>query len=107
MKRHHIPGLAIAIVQDNKTASAAYGQASFNPTRPCTADTLFDIASSSKSLTAGSVALLVDDELHHPEVKYEAAMSALLPEDFVLSSKEYTEGVTVDDILGHRTGLPR
>jgi CubicO group peptidase (beta-lactamase class C family) len=106
IKQHHVPGLAIALVQDGTTASAGYGKASLNPPKPCTADTLFDIASSSKSLTAASVALLVDDNENYPEVLWEAPMSSLLPEDFVMPGNGYTEGVTVEDVLSHRTGMP-
>ncbi|KAI1820125.1 beta-lactamase family protein [Xylaria intraflava] len=107
MKKHHVPGLAIAVIKDEQTFSAGYGQASLDPPKPCTADTLFDIASSSKSLTAASVALLVRDNERYPEVQYEATMSSLLPEDFVMPGQGYTEGVTVEDVLGHRTGMPR
>ncbi|KAI0972977.1 beta-lactamase family protein [Xylaria arbuscula] len=106
MKKYHVPGLAVAVVEGDRTFSAGYGLASLNPPKPCTADTLFDIASSSKSLTAASVGLLVRDNDRYPDVQYEATMSSLLPEDFVMSGQGYTEGVTVDDVLGHRTGLP-
>jgi CubicO group peptidase (beta-lactamase class C family) len=105
MKEHHVPGLAIAVVQNEAMASAGYGKASLSPPKPCTADTLFDIASASKSLTAASVGLLVDDDENYPDVQYEATMSSLLPDDFVMSDKGYTEGVTVEDMLSHRTGL--
>jgi len=105
MNQHRVPGLAVAVVQDGQTASAGYGMACLETSKPCTADTLFDIASSAKSLTAASVALLVDDE-NHPEVQYDAVMSKLLPGDFVMPSAEYTQGVTVDDVLSHRTGMP-
>lgn len=105
MNQHHVPGLAIAIVENDQTASAGYGKASVDPPMPCTADTLFDIASSSKSLTAASVALLIDDDENHPEVQYDAIMSQLLPDDFVMSETVYTEGVTVEDVLSHRTGM--
>lgn len=106
MAQNHVPGLAIAVVQDHETASAGYGHASLEPSVPCTADTLFDIASSSKSLTAASVGLLVEDE-GYPEIQYDVPMSKLLPEDFVMPSVEYTEGITVDDVLSHRTGMGR
>ncbi|KAK5113277.1 hypothetical protein LTR62_003614 [Meristemomyces frigidus] len=33
-------------------------------------------------------------------------MSRLLPEDFVMDGEEYTNGVTVEDVLSHRSGLP-
>jgi CubicO group peptidase (beta-lactamase class C family) len=106
MKQHHVPGLAIAIIQDGKIDSTGYGYACLDPERPCTADTLFDIASSSKSLTAAAVGLLVNDNENFPEVQYDAVMSTLLSEDFVMSGVGYTEGVTVEDILSHRSGLP-
>ncbi|KAK8029540.1 beta-lactamase family protein [Apiospora rasikravindrae] len=107
MRSHHVPGLSLAVVHKGKTASAGWGKASLDPPKPCTPDTLFDIASCSKSLTAASVALLVDDDENYPEVQWDAVMSELLPDDFVMPGVGYTENVTVDDILSHRTGMPR
>ncbi len=107
MKKHHVPGLAVAVIQGDRTFSAGYGLASLDPPKPCTADTLFDIASSSKSMTAASVGLLVRDNDRYPDVQYEATMSSLLPGDFVMPGQGYTEGVTVEDVLSHRTGMPR
>jgi CubicO group peptidase (beta-lactamase class C family) len=103
IKKYHVPGLAIAVVHNDVTASKAFGVASFDPPRPMTADTLLDIASASKSLTAASVALLVADD-KFPEVKYEAEMAKLLPDEFVMPGQGY-EGVTVEDILSHRSGM--
>ncbi|OTA94150.1 hypothetical protein M434DRAFT_71887 [Hypoxylon sp. CO27-5] len=107
MAQHHAPGISVAIVQDDEVASAGYGHACLEPSKPCTADTLFDIASSSKSMTAAAVGLLVEDNENYPEVQYQATMSSLLPEDFVMPAAEYTNGVTVDDVLSHRTGMGR
>ena len=103
IERHRIPGVALAIVQDGEVASAAHGVASVGLARPMTTDTLFDIASASKSLTAASIALLVEDD-DHPDVKYDAKMSDLLPGNFEMPGEEH-KGVTLDDLLGHRTGL--
>ncbi|KAI8961279.1 beta-lactamase family protein [Daldinia sp. FL1419] len=107
MEKHHVPGFSIAIVHNGETASAGYGYADVESSKPCTADTLFDIASSSKSFTAAAAALLVDDDKKYPEVQYEAIMSRLLPGDFVMPSAEYTDNVTLEDILSHRSGMPR
>ncbi|KAI0137716.1 beta-lactamase family protein [Hypoxylon sp. NC0597] len=107
MTQHHVPGLSVGIVQDDEVATAGYGHACLEPPKPCTADTLFDIASSSKSMTAAAVGLLVEDNEKYPEVQYQATMSSLLPEDFVMPSAEYTDGVTLDDVVGHRTGMAR
>ncbi|ETS76083.1 hypothetical protein PFICI_11470 [Pestalotiopsis fici W106-1] len=106
LEEHHVPGIAIALVQDEHVASKGYGYALLEPRKPCTADTLFDIASCSKSLTAASVALLVESD-EYPDVKWDAKMSDLLPDDFVLSEESYTKDVTVEDVLSHRTGVPR
>jgi len=70
-------------------------------------DTLFDIASASKSLTAASVALLIYDDVNYPDVKWESTISKLLPDDFVMPTDEYTKAVTIEDILSHRSGMAR
>ncbi len=103
----HTPGVAIAILQDGKMESKGFGLAAIDPPKPVTPDTLFDIASSSKSLTAASVALLVADNEKYPQVQWDAKMSTILPDDFVMSKDDYTNDITVEDILCHRTGLPR
>lgn len=105
LDRHHVPGLAIAVVQDETIVSAGFGKASLEPARDCTADTLFDIASASKSLTAASVAILVNDAVRYPEVTYDTPVAKLLPGDFVMPGSDH-DGVTVEDILSHRTGMP-
>lgn len=106
MKRHHYPGIAIAVVHNDEIKSAGFGLATVDPPAPCTADTLFDIASSSKSLTGASVALLTTDEAY-PNVQWDTPMSQMLPGDFIMSSPKHTEEVTLDDIIGHRSGMPR
>ena len=107
LKEWHTPGLAIAVVQDDKISSRGFGRATLDPDKAVTANTLFDIASCSKSLTAGAVALLVEDEERYLDIKWDAKMSDLLPDDFVMAEESYTKDVTVEDILSHRTGLPR
>ncbi|KAM0310955.1 hypothetical protein ACHAPQ_012440 [Fusarium lateritium] len=105
MRQNRVPGLSIAIIQGDQTRSTGFGLSSATHQTPCTADTLFDIASSSKSLTGAAIALLVADD-KFPEIQYDALVSELLPDDFVLSDDSYTRNVTVDDLLGHRTGMP-
>lgn len=81
-----------------------YGVAHLDGTL-CTADTLFDCASTSKSFTAAIIALLVDDEAY-PDVQWRTPVSKLLPNDFVLPDPYLTANVTIEDILSHRTGEP-
>lgn len=81
-----------------------YGSASLDGT-PCTAESLFDCASTSKSFTAACIALLVDDEAY-PDVQWRTLVSQLLPNDFVCPDSYLTANITVEDILSHRTGEP-
>lgn len=101
---NHVPGLSIAITQAKKTASLAFGLASVDDQTPCTDDTLFDIASSAKSLTAGAVALMADDKAFK-DVSWEATMSSMLPDDFVGPNDDFTNNVTLEDVVSHRTGM--
>lgn len=108
MEEWHAPGLAISLVQGDVTASKGFGYAILEgeDQAPTTGDTVWDIASSSKSMTAAAIALLVEDDENYPHVKWDTLVSELLPEDFVMSKDEYTKAVTVEDILSHRSGLP-
>lgn len=104
LEQNHVPGLSIGIIHDDQEASAGFGFARRDTDKPCTSDTLFEIASCSKSITATCIALLIEDD-RYPDVQYDACMHDLLPDDFVMSTPEHTAMVTVDDVLGHRTGM--
>jgi CubicO group peptidase (beta-lactamase class C family) len=105
MNKYHLPGLSISLCQNDTIVSTAFGVSSRTSQKAATADTLYDIASSSKSLTAASVALLVEDDENFPEVQWTTPLHELLPEDFVMPTPELTERVTVEDVLSHRTGM--
>lgn len=107
MSKHHMVGLSMAMVQDETIETRAFGKASLEPAKDCTPDTLFDLASASKSMTAASVALLVHEKEKFPDVEWDTPMSKLLPEDFVMSEEDFTKNITVEDMISHRTGLPR
>ncbi|KAM3557135.1 hypothetical protein MY1884_004695 [Beauveria asiatica] len=108
LTKYRVPGLAIAVTHRSRTETCAFGLAQLDPPTPCTPDTLFDVASASKSMTAAAVALLVEDAdgRRHPGVRWDAVVSELLPGDFVLPTEELTRAVTLDDIVSHRTGMP-
>lgn len=107
IKEWNVPGLSLALVHDQEVKSKAFGLATLDPPKECTSESLFDIASASKSTTAAAVAFLIDDDERFPQVKWHTPVSNLLPDDFVMSKDEYTKNVTVEDILSHRSGLPR
>jgi CubicO group peptidase (beta-lactamase class C family) len=59
-----------------------------------------------KAFTAAATSLLVDDEKEFLEVNWDTPISRLIGDDFVLSDGRYTSGVTIEDMLSHRSGLP-
>lgn len=106
LDKFHVPGMAIATVDGQDIQCKGFGLATIDPPQPVTSETIFDAASTSKSLTAAAVALLVEDP-SYAQLQWESTMSSLLPEDFVMSDPALTSQVTVEDILSHRSGLPR
>ncbi|MFZ0544553.1 MAG: serine hydrolase [Candidatus Promineifilaceae bacterium] len=64
MQAAHLPGLAAGIVKNNQLVwSKGYGWANIENTVPATADTLFMLASTSKTATSVAVMQLVEDGL--------------------------------------------
>lgn len=107
MAKNHIVGLSMAIIQNDTVEARAFGMASLDPPKNCTVDTLFDIASSSKSFTAASMGMIVHDSVKYPDIEWDTPLYEIMPDDFVMSEESYTKGVTIDDMLSHRTGMPR
>ena len=112
----HVPGLALAIIDDNHIACRGYGSARLEQSLgkkehsqggqeiPVTPKTLFNCASMSKSFTAAAMALLVEDK-EMKDVEWRTPVSRLC-EDFVFADETMTEAISVEDVLCHRSGLP-
>jgi CubicO group peptidase (beta-lactamase class C family) len=103
MKEWDIPGLAIAVVRnDSVVVARGYGVRDLATRTPVDAQTLFEIASTSKAFTATAVGVLVDEG----KVQWDAPVITYLPE-FRLANSYLTREVTVRDLLTQRTGLPK
>jgi beta-lactamase class C len=61
MEKYRIPGMAVGIVAAGRTYVFNYGAASLEPRRPVTDDTLFELGSVSKTLTATLTALAQEE----------------------------------------------
>ena len=102
MKRSGIPGMAIAVVRDGKTAYAkGFGVRKIGESQPVDADTVFQIASLSKSLAATVVA----HEVGAGIVRWDTPLVAHLPW-FKLIDPWVTQHVTIADMFSHRSGRP-
>ena len=102
MMRYEVPGAAVAIVQDGETFLAqGYGVRDITADAPVDADTVFQLASNTKSMTAFVAGTLVD----HGLIGWDTPVSQVLPE-LELQDMYATRFVTLRDLLSHRSGLP-
>ena len=96
-------GTAVAIVREDEVVYlSVHGARDIEAGHALTSDTRFPLASVTKSVTAMSVALLVDDGL----LGWDTPVREYVPE-LVFHDDYVTQHVTVRDMLSHRTGLPR
>jgi CubicO group peptidase (beta-lactamase class C family) len=102
MKRSGIPGMSVAVVRDGRTIYArGFGVRKIGESQSVDANTVFQIASLSKSLAASVVAHQVGAGI----VKWDTPLVAHLPW-FKLVDPWVTQHVTVADMFSHRSGLP-
>jgi CubicO group peptidase (beta-lactamase class C family) len=101
LEKSGIPGLAVAVVRDGKTVYArGFGLRRIGERAPVDADTVFQIASLSKSIGATVVAHQVGAGV----VRWDTPLVAYLPW-FELSDPWITKHVTIGDMYAHRSGL--
>jgi CubicO group peptidase (beta-lactamase class C family) len=102
LERSGVPGLAVAVVHKGKTVYAkGFGVRKIGEPAPVDADTVFQIASVSKSLGATVVAHQVGAGV----VKWNTPLVTYLPW-FELNDPWITKHVTIGDMYSHRSGLP-
>ncbi|MCP9791879.1 serine hydrolase [Vulcanococcus limneticus Candia 3F8] len=102
LAEYAVPGAAIALVQDGRlTLVEGFGVRDLASGAPTTADTVFQLASVSKTFTAATVAALVDRK----KLGWEQPMVSLLP-GFRLQDAYAGQWVNARDLLSHRAGFP-
>ena len=101
MKTFDVPGIAVAIVKDDKVIhSKGYGVRSLNTKQKVDASTLFAIASNSKAFTVAALGILTDEK----KLTWDDKVIDYIPE-FRLYNPYVTEEFTIKDLLTHRSGL--
>jgi CubicO group peptidase (beta-lactamase class C family) len=102
LAEYAVPGAAIALVQDGRlTLAEGFGVRDLATGAPTTADTVFQLASVSKTFTAATVAALVDRK----RLGWEQPMVSVLL-DFHLDDAYAGRWVNARDLLTHRAGFP-
>ena len=97
MKRTHIPGVSVLVIQDGKIVKEkGYGLANVEHNVPVTANTVFQSGSVGKMFTAALVMLLAEEgklKLDDPVSRYLA------------NTPKAWEGITIRHLLTHTSGL--
>ena len=102
MSRTKIPGLAVAVVQGGEVKYAkGFGVTDVSTRAKVNADTVFQLASVSKSVGSTVIAKLVTDKV----VGWDTPVATNYP-GFALSNPYVTSNVTIADMYAHRSGLP-
>ncbi len=102
LEHFHVPGVVIATVVDGAPSRTyAFGSADVAHHRPMRSDTVFRVASISKSLTAWGVVHLADTG----KIDLEAPAENYLPAWPLPKSNYPTSAVTISRLLSHTAGL--
>jgi len=101
MQEQNIPGVAIALIQDGKVAwTGGFGVMNTITREPVTLETLFEVASNSKLVTAYIALRLVDQGV----LALDEPLNQYLSVPW-LPPSEYRDAITLRHVLSHSTGL--
>ena len=97
MRERHVPGAAIAVVRGGKIVKAeGYGLANVELNVPATKETVFEIGSVTKQITAAGIMLLVEEG----KISTDEKISKYLPD-----TPEAWKNVAVRNLLTHTSGI--
>jgi len=99
MARLHVPGVVVGIIHDGKEHVAGSGVTNLDHPAPVGGDTLFQIGSTTKTVTATAVMRLVE----RGQIDLYAPIRSYLPE-LRLSDEAAAAGVTMHHLLTHTGG---
>lgn len=102
MERYGVPGAAVAVIQGGQPVLIkGYGVRELGGDAPVDADTVFQLASNTKPMTAFTLGVLVDEGL----IEWDTPIADVLSE-LQLWDPYPTRWLTSRDVLAHRSGFP-
>lgn len=99
MAEHRIPGAALGVIKNGTLRTQGFGVTSLEDPRPVTSETVFELASLSKTVTATAVMTLVEQG----RLDLDAPVRRYLP-DFAVQDPVTSAEVTVRHLLTHTPG---
>ncbi len=101
-KKHKVPALAVVVTKDGQICDRiAAGVRKWGDTTPVTTNDEFHIGSCTKSMTATLAAMFIEQG----KLRWDTTIAEVFPELKGKMDKRY-EGVTVEQLLHHRGGVP-
>ena len=101
MKEHAIPGLSLGVVKDNKLVFVqGFGYENLHSKKPVTKNTIFHLASISKTFVSTAIMQLVEQG----KIDLDEKVTMYLPY-FKMADMTYKE-VTIRQMLSHNSGMP-
>ncbi len=101
MREFNVPGMAIAVIKDNRQVCLkGYGVRSIATGEKTDEHTLFAIASNTKAFTVATLGILIDEGA----ISWDTRVIDIIPE-FRLYNAYVTEEFTIRDMLTHRSGM--
>lgn len=106
MQTLRVPGVALGLILDGQAYTAGYGVTSIENPLPVTAETLFQIGSTTKTFNGTSIMRLIENEVHPahlPPLELDRPVRDYLP-DFRLSDPSAAATVTMRHLMTHTSG---
>lgn len=101
LKKHKVPGGSFVIVDTDKVIKlSSYGKRKKGGSQNVNANTVFRLASVSKTFAGTLASMLVEEE----KLDWQQPIVNYLPE-FTLANKAQADSITLEHIIGHSTGL--
>ena len=99
MAEHSVPGVAFGVLKNGQLTMRGFGVTNVDDPQPLTADTVFPIASISKTVTATAIMRLVEQG----KLELDAPVRRYIPE-FAVADPDATRDVAVWHLLTHTPG---
>ena len=99
MAEYHIPGVAMGLLNNGQVTTRTFGVTNIDDPQPITTETLFALASISKTVTATAMMRLVGQG----KVDLKAPVRQYLP-DFRVKDEAASRSVTILNLLTHTAG---
>jgi len=99
MERYHVPGVAVGVIHEGRDYTAGFGVTNVNHPLEVTPDTLFQVGSTTKTVTATATMRLIERGL----LDLDTPLRAYLPE-LRLADEEVAARVTLRHLFTHTAG---